>query len=69
MRAIVFATLCMACRSSEPPRPPPPAQVDVVVLAPTTVVEGTEYLARLRSRTAATLQPQVAGRRSRSSAR
>ena len=61
MRAIVLAALSVACRSSEPPRPPPPAQVDVVVLAPTTVVEGTEYLATLRSRTAATLQPQVAG--------
>lgn len=61
MRAIVFATLCMACRSNEPPEPPPPPQVDVTTLAPTRVVEGTEYLATLRSRTAATLQPQVAG--------
>src|ERR1044071_1796896 len=61
MRALVLAAVCGACHASDPPRPPPPAQVDVAKLVLTTVIEGTEYLATLRSRTAATLQPQVAG--------
>jgi RND family efflux transporter MFP subunit len=41
--------------------PPPPTPVDVAPLSPTPVVDSTEYLATLRSRTAATLQPQVDG--------
>jgi RND family efflux transporter MFP subunit len=39
---------------------PPPA-VDVVTLKPAEVVDSTEYLGTLRSRTAASVQPQVAG--------
>lgn len=44
-----------------PPPAPPPTQVQVSTLAPTQVVDSTEYLATLRSRTAAAIQPQVDG--------
>lgn len=40
---------------------PPPLSVDLVALAPTQVVESSEYLGTLRSRTSAKLQPQVDG--------
>ncbi len=43
------------------PSGPPAAPVEVATLEPTTVVDETEYLATLRSRTSATIQPQVDG--------
>ncbi len=57
-----LAILCLvACGSKAPPGRPPPPSVEVVTLAPTEVVDATEYLATLRSRTAASIQPQVDG--------
>jgi RND family efflux transporter MFP subunit len=61
MKYALVAVL-VACGSKEQPQPPPPPVVDVATLQPTDVVESTEYLGRLRSRTAAVIQPQVAGR-------
>jgi RND family efflux transporter MFP subunit len=57
--AIVIAAAC----GGEPARPPPRAlPVDLITLAPTQVVDATEYLGTLRSRLAASLQPEVEGR-------
>jgi RND family efflux transporter MFP subunit len=50
-----------ACGGGRPAGPPPALTVDTVRLAPTTVTDSSEYLATLRSRTAAVLQPQVDG--------
>jgi len=51
-----------ACHGGEP-RPPAPQAipVELVTLAPTKVVDSTEYLATLRPLTATALQPQVEG--------
>ena len=64
MRRLLVAAITLAasaCGESQPKTAPPPAQVDVTTLAQGTVVDATEYLATLRSRTAATIQPQVDG--------
>ncbi len=59
-RAAILAVV-VGCSSSQRPPPPPPVPVDTVALQPTPIVDATEYLAMLRSRTAATLQPHVEG--------
>ncbi|HEV7557252.1 MAG TPA: efflux RND transporter periplasmic adaptor subunit, partial [Kofleriaceae bacterium] len=48
---------------TQPPAngPPPAMPADITKLAPTTVVDSSEYMATLRSRTAAIIQPQVDG--------
>ena len=54
--------LAGACGGHHAAPPPPRAMpVDLVTLQTTRVVDASEYLATLRSRTAATLQPQVEG--------
>ncbi len=61
MRGIVFVVVLSACSSGAAPPPPPPPVVDVATLKTSEVVDATEYLGTLRSRTAAVLQPQVEG--------
>jgi RND family efflux transporter MFP subunit len=58
-----LAIVCVvaACGSKAAPPPPPPPTVDVTTLQDSEVADATEYLAFLRSRTAATIQPQVGG--------
>lgn len=56
--AVVAAS---ACGASAAPPPPPVPTVDVLTLQPAEVLDSTEYLARLRSRTAANIQPQIDG--------
>ena len=57
---VVLACAC-ACGGGPPPSPPPPLPVDLVTLAPTRVVDSTEYLAELRSRRETQLRPRVQG--------
>lgn len=63
MRIVWCLVAIAACSSNKkgPPPAPPPTPVQVEALAPTPVIDSTEYLATLRSRTAATIQPQVDG--------
>jgi RND family efflux transporter MFP subunit len=61
MRRSALLILC-ACGSSAPPPAPPPPAVKLLTVQPTQVVDATEYLGMLRSRSAATIQPQVGGR-------
>src|ERR1051326_6334673 len=60
VRALIIIAV-VACGGERPPQGPQPAGVDAVSLAQTEVVDSTEYLGMLRSRTAATIQPQVDG--------
>jgi RND family efflux transporter MFP subunit len=62
MRRLAIVVIVVGCSSKPPPKPPPPPVVDTVTLAQGEVVDATEYLATLRSRTAAAIQPQVDGR-------
>lgn len=59
-RAAALVVL-IACSTKEPPPPPPPMQVPAISLAPTELVDATEYLARLRSRTTPAISPEVEG--------
>jgi RND family efflux transporter MFP subunit len=51
----------IACGSQAPPPPPPPMPVPAQVMKPSELVDATEYLARLRSRTAPAIKPEVDG--------
>ena len=57
----ILLVLLSACSKSSAPPPPPAPTVTVAELKAADVVDATEYLATLRSRTAAVLQPQVEG--------
>jgi RND family efflux transporter MFP subunit len=59
--ATLVAVGSIACGSTAPPPRPPPMPVPVVTVAPTELVDSTEYLAQLRSRTAPAIRPQVDG--------
>src|SRR5689334_17431214 len=61
-RRVVFVVVLFACGAKGPPPPPPPMPVPVAAVAQTELVDSTEYLAQLRSRTAAVIKPQVEGR-------
>jgi RND family efflux transporter MFP subunit len=60
VRSLIVVAIA-ACAGEKPPQTPPPTGVDAVTLAATPVVDSTEYLGMLRSRTAANIQPQVDG--------
>jgi len=60
VRSLIVVAIA-ACAGEKPPQTPPPVGVDTVTLAATPVVDSTEYLGTLRSRTSATIQPQVDG--------
>lgn len=60
MRVLSIVVVLCACGSGKPPPPPPPL-VDVATIETTDVVDATDYLGALRSRTAAQIQPQVGG--------
>jgi RND family efflux transporter MFP subunit len=57
----LVVAIASGCGHEAAPPPPRPLAVDLVTLTPTEVVDASEYLGRLRSRTSATLQPQVDG--------
>jgi RND family efflux transporter MFP subunit len=62
VRAPIVLVVAAACGGgARRPATPPPLPVELVTLAPTQVVDSTEYLGALRSRLSATLQPQVDG--------
>jgi RND family efflux transporter MFP subunit len=61
MRRVAAVTVLIACSTQGPPPPPPPMQVPAVPVAPGEIVDSTEYLAQLRSRTAPAIKPQVEG--------
>ena len=58
---LIFVFVLCACGGSAPPPPPRAVPVDIDTLQTGQVVDATEYLGRLLSRTNATLQPQVDG--------
>lgn len=60
-RTAALPLVVIACGTQEPPPPPPPMQVPAIAVAPTELVDATEYLARLRSRTAPAIRPAVEG--------
>jgi RND family efflux transporter MFP subunit len=62
-RTVLVAAIVAAC-GGKPAAPPPPKAlpVDLVTLAPTQVVDASQYLGTLRSRTSASLQPEVEGK-------
>lgn len=61
MRFIVLAAVSLACETPRPPPAPPPVKVPLSTVAPGELVDSTEYLAQLRSRTAPEIRPQVDG--------
>jgi RND family efflux transporter MFP subunit len=61
MRITVLAAMSLACGTQRPPPAPPPPKVPVAAVAPGELVDSTEYLAQLRSRTAPAIRPQVDG--------
>ena len=52
---------CRHCGAQRPPPAPPPMKVPVSTVAPGEIVDSTEYLAQLRSRSAPAIRPQVEG--------
>ncbi|HEX3763683.1 MAG TPA: efflux RND transporter periplasmic adaptor subunit [Kofleriaceae bacterium] len=61
MRLIVLAAVPLACGTQRPPAAPPPMPVPVSTVATADLVDSTEYLAQLRSRSAPAIRPQVDG--------
>jgi membrane fusion protein, multidrug efflux system len=62
VRIVSSIAVLAACQGGEPKPPAPQAiPVELVTLAPTKVVDSTEYLATLRPLTATALQPQIEG--------
>src|SRR4051794_5270079 len=60
-RRVVLAVVLWSCGTQGPPPAPPPMPVAVATVQPTQLVDSTEYLAQLRSRTAPAIRPQVGG--------
>ena len=60
-RLAVLAVALIACSKQGPPPPPPPMQVPAAAVAQGPLVDSTEYLAQLRSRSAPAIKPQVEG--------
>jgi RND family efflux transporter MFP subunit len=62
VRPILVGAIVGACGGQPAAPPPRPLTVDLITLAPTQVVDATQYLGTLRSRTSASLQPEVEGK-------
>jgi RND family efflux transporter MFP subunit len=60
-RHAVLAVALIACSKQGPPPPPPPMKVPAAAVAQGQLVDSTEYLAQLRSRSAPAIKPQVEG--------
>jgi RND family efflux transporter MFP subunit len=62
VRAVLSIAVLAACHGGEAKPPPPQAMpVEIATLAPTKVVDASDYMTTLRPLTASALQPQIEG--------
>jgi RND family efflux transporter MFP subunit len=59
--SVLGAFALTACRGSVPPGAPPPSQVKLIAVEPSTIEESSEFIASLNSRRAVDLRPRVSG--------